>query len=57
MNSTNNTAVLPGESRPWSRAERSLLVAVLSVEMVLGVLGNSMVLIVKIVVMARVDVS
>lgn len=56
VNTTNNTAVLL-ESRPWSRAEKSLLVAVLSVEMVLGVLGNSMVLIVKIVVRARIDMS
>ncbi|XP_076150054.1 visual pigment-like receptor peropsin [Alosa pseudoharengus] len=49
MNTTNTTTALLEEPRPWSRTEKSLLVAVLSVEMVLGILGNSLVLIVKIV--------
>ncbi|XP_063076553.1 visual pigment-like receptor peropsin [Engraulis encrasicolus] len=49
MNSTtNSTAVLP-ESGLWTKEERYVLVAVLSIEMVLGILGNSLVLVVKIV--------
>lgn len=36
---------------PWSEAEKWLLVAVLSLEMVLGIVGNCLVLLVKVMVM------
>jgi hypothetical protein len=42
----NSTAVVLEQS--WTRVERSVLLAVLSMEMVLGVIGNCLVLLVKI---------
>lgn len=36
--------------RPWPEAEKWLLVAVLGLEMVMGVVGNSLVLLVKVMV-------
>lgn len=48
VNITTNRTELVEE--PWSRVEKSVIVVILSIEMVLGILGNSLVLIVKIVV-------
>ncbi|CAB1328112.1 unnamed protein product [Coregonus sp. 'balchen'] len=47
----NSTAVMMEQS--WTRVERSVLVALLSVEMVLGVIGNCLVLLVKIMCRGR----
>lgn len=39
--------------RPWLEAERWLLVAVLGMEMLMGVVGNFLVLLVKVTVMCN----
>ncbi len=46
MNTSGNIT----ESEYWSRTEKSVLAPFLTAEMVLGVLGNGLVLIVKVVV-------
>ncbi len=45
-----NTSGNITESEYWSRTEKSVLAPILTAEMVLGVLGNGLVLIVKVVV-------
>ncbi|CAM4482050.1 unnamed protein product [Leuciscus chuanchicus] len=47
MNTSNN--ITESEENYWSRIEKSVLAPILTTEMVLGVLGNGLVLIVKIV--------
>ncbi|XP_077102618.1 galanin receptor 2b [Siphateles boraxobius] len=47
MNTSNN--ITDSEENYWSRIEKSVLAPILTTEMVLGVLGNGLVLIVKIV--------
>jgi len=48
VNTSNN--ITESEENYWSRIEKSVLAPILTTEMVLGVLGNGLVLIVKIVV-------
>lgn len=48
VNITANRTELVQEQ--WSRVEKSIIVVILSIEMVLGILGNGLVLTVKIVV-------
>ncbi|XP_047008703.1 C5a anaphylatoxin chemotactic receptor 1 [Ictalurus punctatus] len=47
MNITANTTELVEE--PWTRVEKSVIVVILSIEIVLGILGNGLVLLVKMV--------
>ncbi|XP_062852361.1 beta-1 adrenergic receptor [Trichomycterus rosablanca] len=47
--SANTTELVSTISESWSRIQKSVLVIILSTEMVLGTLGNAMVLIVKVV--------
>nr|XP_046182731.1 melanopsin [Oncorhynchus gorbuscha] len=53
MNDWANSSTSVVLERSWTRVERSVLVAVLSVEMVLGVIGNCLVLLVKIMCRGR----
>lgn len=48
MNTSDN--ITESEENYWSRTEKSVLAPILTTEMVLGVLGNGLVLIVKVVV-------
>eukprot|EP00063_Salmo_salar_P075925 XP_014050760.1 PREDICTED: parapinopsin-like isoform X3 [Salmo salar] len=53
MNDWANSSTSVVLDQSWTRVERSVLVAVLSVEMVLGVIGNCLVLLVKIMCRGR----